>query len=267
MERMTAPLREAATVVLMRDRPGAAPEVLLVQRSQGKDAFAGGAFVFPGGILERQDHTPEAVALCTGLRPEDAARILGTSDDSERALGYFVAAIRETFEEVGILLARDRGGSPWRPPHDETLGAARAALRDRRLDFVRWLTERELRLAVEDLSYFAHWITPQALPKRFDTRFFLAAVDAAAVAEPDHAEVVGCRWISPADALAAHRAGDLRMVNATEKTLEMLVDFPGVAEARERLTSRKITAIRPKTVPHGAGFRVVNPWEPGYDEL
>ena len=261
---MSALLREAATVVLMRDRPGTEPEVLLVQR-QGKDAFAGGAFVFPGGILETRDCSPEAFALCAGLRPEDAANILRTADSSERALGYFVAAIRETFEEVGILLARDSQGRSWHA--HEALSAARARLHERRLDFLQWLAERGLRLAVEDLGYFAHWITPQALPKRFDTRFFLAAVDAGAAAEPDHAEVVDCRWIGPSEALAAHRAGTLRMVNATVKTLEMLVGFAGAAEARERLCSREITAIRPKAVREGNGFRVVNPWEAGYDEL
>jgi 8-oxo-dGTP pyrophosphatase MutT (NUDIX family) len=262
---VTAPLREAATLVLMRDRPGAAPEVLLVKRL-GKDRFAG-AFVFPGGILESRDCSAEALVLCAGLRPEDAARILGTADSGERALGYFVAAIRETFEEVGILLARDRDGRPWQAHPRECLSAAREGLRERRLDFIQWLAGLGLRPAVEDLAYFAHWITPQALPKRFDTRFFLAGVDGDSVPEPDRAEIADCRWIAPQEALAEQEGGSMRMVNATVKTLEMLAGFTTVAEARRALCAREITAIRPKAVPEGADFRVVNPWEPGYDQL
>jgi 8-oxo-dGTP pyrophosphatase MutT (NUDIX family) len=260
--------RESATLVLMRERPGAAPEVLLVRR-HGRNAVAAGAFVFPGGLLEQQDYAGDALALSACLDPDEAARILGTALSRERALGHFMAAIRETFEEVGILLARDRLGRPWRPKADEAadLNAARAAMRAGRFTFAQWLEQRGLRPAVGDLAYFAHWITPQAMARRFDTRFFLAEVDADASAEPDQTEVVECRWIAASDALAAYRDRTMQMVNATVKNLELIAEFSSAAEAREHLRERRITAIMPKAVPQGDGFRIVNPWEAGYDAL
>jgi 8-oxo-dGTP pyrophosphatase MutT (NUDIX family) len=260
---LVAALREAATLVLMRDRPGAAPEVMLVQR-HARNATAGGAFVFPGGILEPQDYSAETFALCAGLGAAEAAQLLGA--DASRALGYFVAAIRESFEEAGILLAQDRADRPWQAGPDE-IAAVRAELHAGRTTFAQWLAQRGLRPAVEDLTYFAHWITPEVLPRRFDTRFFLAAVDALAAAEPDGHEVVACRWIAAADALAAQRGNALSLVNATIKTLELLVDFRSVADAKAQLGSRKIIAVRPKGVREGNGYRIINPGEPGYDEL
>ena len=140
-------------------------------------------------------------------------------------------------------------------------------MRDGRLSFTRWLAGRGLRPAIEDVAYFAHWITPEGLSRRFDTRFFLAVADSGAVAVPDQAEIVDCRWIAPADALVDHRRHSLQLVNATEKTLELLATFASLGEAREHLGGREVTAIRPKLAPHGNGHRVVNPWEPGYDAL
>lgn len=260
---MVAALREAATLVLMRDRPGAAPEVMLVQRHD-RNATAGGAFVFPGGILEPQDYAPETFSLCAGLQPDEAAALLRA--DASRALGYFVAAIRESFEEAGILLAKDRSDRPWQAAVDETR-AVREALRAGSLAFVHWLAQQGVRPAVEELTYFAHWITPEVLPRRFDTRFFLAALEAETEAEPDHHEVVACRWISAADALAAHRSKTLSLVNATIKTLELLAEFASVSDAKTQLGRREIVAVRPKGVREGNGYRIINPGEPGYDEL
>ena len=140
-------------------------------------------------------------------------------------------------------------------------------MRDGRLSFTRWLAGRGLRPAIEDVAYFAHWITPEGLSRRFDTRFFLAVADSGAVAVPDQAEIVDCRWIAPADALAAHRRQNMQMGNATVKSLELLATFSRVEEAREQLGGREVVAIRPKLAPHGNGHRVVNPWEPGYDAL
>jgi 8-oxo-dGTP pyrophosphatase MutT (NUDIX family) len=252
----------------MRECPGAAPEVLLVRR-HSRNLTAGDAYVFPGGLLEPRDCTAEALGLDPDFTPERAAAILGTAGSPERALGLFLAAIRETFEEVGILLARDEQGRPWRAhDHDAAdVQAARAALHSRTLDFPRWLAERRLRPAFSELAYYAHWITPEAMARRFDTRFFLAEADAAARAEPDQAEIVECRWITPSDALAAHRERRMAMVNATLKNLELLSGFAGVCAARDDLCSRKISAILPKAVFHGKDYRIVNPWDAGYDTL
>ncbi len=262
---MTPLPRESATLVPMRERPGAAPEVLLVQR-HAKVRSAAGAFVFPGGILEPQDYAPETIALCAGMRTDQAAKLLGTVESPERALGYFYAAIRETFEEVGILLARDRSDRSWHAKA-AALREARAVSRERGQTLARWLSERALRPAVEDLVYFAHWITPVGIALRYDTRFFLVVVDAASVAEPDHEEIVDCRWITPADALAAYHGQTMQMINATVRNLELLAAFASANEACERLRGRTVSAVTPKMVPHADGVRFVHPWEPGYDAL
>jgi len=251
--------REASTLVLMRD-PGA--EVLMVQR-HGQDSFAGGAYVFPGGVLEDADCSDPALALCGPEAIHHAAARLGLEGEPERALGYYLAAIRETFEEIGVLLAKPSSGS--RGPDPETLQAARNRAQGDARAFWSWLEGSGLRPAVEDLTYFAHWITPAARPKRFDTRFFLASAPRDIHAEPDRKEIVDWRWIAPFDAMEAERAGRMRMVNATVKNLELLSEFGSAAEAREGLRKREVAAILPKLVPQGEGYRIVHPWEPGYD--
>ncbi len=246
---------------------GADAQVLLVRRHERTSVNAG-VFVFPGGLLEPQDYSEDALSLAGGLSLSNAAEVLGTAASAERAFGHFLAAIRETFEEVGILLAHDSAGRPWLPDaHDRAaLTEARAAMRARRITFASWLKESGLYPAFGELHYFAHWITPEAMQKRFDTRFFLARAADAQLAEPDHAEVDECRWIAPGKALAAWRAGSMRMVNATVKNLERLDGCADFAAARG-LCERAITAILPKAVPEGEGFRIVNPWESGYEAL
>ena len=264
---MTSFPRPAATLVLMRERGGEC-EVLLVRR-HGGNATAGGAFVFPGGLLEPRDDEAADLGRSAGFGCDQAAEVLGTAQSPERALAYFMAAIRETFEETGILLATEGEGARWRasPSDRAALGEARAALRERRLDFGEWLGQRRLVPAFADLVYFSHWITPEAMARRFDTRFFIAAADADALPEPDGEEVVECRWISPAKAIAAHAARTLSMVNATVKNLEVLAEFAGLEQARERLRGRAIRAILPKAIPQGKEFRIVNPWDPEYDKV
>ena len=261
---MIAVPREAATLVLMRDRPGDAPEVLMVQR-HGQDAFAAGAYVFPGGVLESEDWSPQALSLCEGLSPESAAARLSLVEKPERALGYYLAAIRETFEEIGILLVKPRPGAAAPEPGEGALRVGREAVRGGKGAFWGWLRECGLRPAVENLAYFAHWITPAGRPKRFDTRFFLAPVPSDARPEPDLEEIVDCLWITPAEAIAAERGKRMRMLNATVKNLEVLAEFASTAEALESLGRCEVPAILPKLVPQGDGYRVVLPWEPGYD--
>jgi 8-oxo-dGTP pyrophosphatase MutT (NUDIX family) len=253
--------RAAATVVLMRDRPGAPPQVLMVRR-HGGDSFAADAYVFPGGVLEAEDRSTEALALTAALAPDATSR-LNLEAEPQLALAFHLAAIRETFEEVGILLARPAAGAAF--PDAAELRSVRGAMQKGRAPFWAWLRERGLRPAVEDLTYFAHWITPAARPKRFDTRFFLAAAGDEANPEPDREEIVECLWISPAEAVAAERDGRMHMINATVKNLELLSGFSRAAEAVEVLRRRDVPTILPKLVPQGDGYRIVHPWEPGYD--
>jgi len=259
--------REAATLVLMRDRHGAQPEVLMVQR-HGQDVFAAGAFVFPGGVLEESDWSPEAIRLSDRLSTSQAHATLATVPEPDRALGFYLAAIRETFEEVGVLLARSESGEPWNPAAfpPERLRETRDALREGRLSFSGWLRDSRLRPAIESLVYFAHWVTPVGRPKRFDTRFFLSSAEEGIAVEPDQTEIVAYRWITPADAIAAYEQKTMRMVNATVKNLELLAEFGSVQEALAALRRRAVRAIRPRLVPlPDGGVRILLPWDPGYE--
>jgi 8-oxo-dGTP pyrophosphatase MutT (NUDIX family) len=255
--------RAASTLVLMRDGAQGAPEVLMVERS-GDANFAAGAYVFPGGQLDAADSAPLAVQLSPGLSPTQAARVLvGATSDAE-ALGSHVAAIRETFEESGILLARPGAGAANLGA--AALAAARAEMNRGGLGFLDALASWHWVLSTERLVYFAHWVTPEAVPKRFDTRFFLAAAPDGMQAAHDAQEVVSHRWITPAEALEAAASKRIHMIEPTVKNLELLADFGSTDAALNGLSGKPVTRIMPKLVMNPQGKRViVFPWQPEYE--
>ena len=230
---MAARLRDAATLILLRDsaQPSGGIEVLLLQR-HARSAFLPGAHVFPGGAVEEADFAPEMAALCRGLSFEQAHRIVGDVSPPEKSLGFFVAAIREAFEESGILLAH---GNASHGPVDERwmtrLGGYRADAHADPSIFISRLRDEGLKLATNTLFYFAHWITPEVLPIRFDARFFVAAALPGQKASPDGKETVEARWISPQDALAEHEAGKLKLAPPTFHSLTELAKYRTADEA------------------------------------
>jgi len=230
--RMAVKPRDAATLILLRDsdRPGGGIEVLLLQRHV-RSAFLAGAHVFPGGVVEEADFAPEMAAFCRGLSFEQAHRIIKDVSLPQKSLGFFVAAIREAFEESGILLAH---GSGSRHSIDERelmwLGGYRAEVHANPSVFVSRLRDEGLSLATDKLFYFAHWITPGALPIRFDARFFVAAASLGQEASPDGKETVEARWISPQDALAEHETGRLKLAPPTFHSLTELATLRTVDE-------------------------------------
>ena len=200
--------RPSASLVIGRDRP-AGWEILMVQRNAAT-AFAGGALVFPGGALEPADGATAADALH----------------------GYRMAAIRETFEEAGILYAKTPAGAwPDAALLDE-LAAERAALARGERDFADLLAQLGLRAAVEELTYFAHWITPPERPKRFDTRFFLAALPPGQDGVHDGSELVDSFWTTPARVVALGESGAHRVMRATEVNCRRLAAYADCGEAR-----------------------------------
>ena len=201
-----ATARPSSTVVLVRAAKGA-PEVLLMRRHQ-RSAF-GGAHAFPGGVLEAAD---DLVAdHCTGIRAAEADALLGI----EHGLAYYSAAIRELFEESGVLLATVGG-------RGVDLAAARAALNDGALNWRTFVVDYDVQLDCGALHYFSFWITPVALPRRFSTRFFLAAMPDGQDAEHCGGELTDSCWLSAGDALAASRAGKISLHFPTLRTLEAL---------------------------------------------
>jgi 8-oxo-dGTP pyrophosphatase MutT (NUDIX family) len=235
--------RDAATVILLRQAHGA--EAFLLQRTEALE-FAPGAWVFPGGSVDEGDADP-AIGWA-GPSPEDFARWLGTSPERARAL--VCAAVRETFEESGVLLA---GPSPTAVLRDgAALAADRRAMLDGSVSLGELLTRRGLVLRADLLIPWARWITPEISPRRFDTWFFATALPpgqtamVAAEAEPGAAESDSGTWWQPAAALDAARAGQVTLLPPTAVTLAELAahrDLAGILAA-----SRTIVPLMPEVV-------------------
>ena len=255
------PPRPAATIVVVRDGPNGI-EVLLSRRAERGDHNSG-AWVFPGGIVEPGDAL--AHAACDGLDDGEASRRLGLE---RNGLDYYVAAIRECFEESGLLFARGDGDalvdldgsdaarlSPWR-----------LALHRCERSITEFCATERLRLAVDRLVYLSHWLTPLGRAKRFDTRFFIAAAPSAQTAAHDGTELVEQLWIVPEDALA--RSASLRLLTPTQKTLETLARFANVAEAMAWATApRAVALVMPRVANGSGGLRPVLPDEHAWAEL
>ncbi len=249
--------RPASSLMLLRD--GAAGlEVLMMRRAERAGDLRSGAAVFPGGVLDGRDR--DAHALCLG--PDDAAASaqLGLSSGG---LDYLVAAVRETFEEVGLLLAvRAAAGpldlaalQPWRDRLQQ--GSAGAA---------ELCRAAGLQLDLRGLVYFSHWLTPPGVPKRFDTRFFMTLAPEGQVAQADLGEAVELMWLTPAQALAPERG--LKLLPVTQRTLQALGRHASAAAA---LQAARDQGAVPLTMPRRAnsarGPRVVLPDELPYAEV
>jgi 8-oxo-dGTP pyrophosphatase MutT (NUDIX family) len=213
-------------VILLRDRTEEPYEVFLVRRHRNQ-AFMGGAYVFPGGRLDYADADPELAACIGGFRAADAKRLLQETDLPEAtALGLFVAAIRETFEEAGILLARDARGNVVDLSAPETaarFSCYRLELHEGRLTLAELVRREGLIFAPDLLVPYAHWITPEIEPRRFNTRFFLARLPEGQVPVHDRLELTESSWMTPAFALAEHEAGRIVLMPPTMKTMEELL--------------------------------------------
>lgn len=242
--------RPASTVLLVRDS-AEGMEVFMVVRHHQID-FASGALVFPGGSLDKDDY----------LIAADPARCGPTMEMDEKSRAFRVAAVRETFEECGVLLARPRGSKAL-------VDGARAEAITKAGQgkvFSEMLAAEDLELALDLLVPYAHWITPTVLPKRFDTHFFIVTAPADQLALHDGSESVDSVWINPAMALEGAKAGKYTMVFATRLNVEMLGRQNDVAAALEAARTRKIVTVMPD-VTRGADGRPAElriPLEAGY---
>jgi 8-oxo-dGTP pyrophosphatase MutT (NUDIX family) len=253
----------SATIVLLRDRPAGGIEIMLIQRHRASK-FAAGDHVFPGGKIEIADDPEDAVQWCAGLDGEQATRVLGATDGSRTALAHWTGAIREAFEEVGVLLAVDAAGRPPRVDPAKLAEYRRACQRDHRTfwDMVR--AER-LTLTTDRLAYFAHWITPEENPLRFDVRFFAAPMPEGQHAEADEREIIGVRWLSPLEAFEAQSRGEISLRRPTVANLKIFDGPTSVAEALSSLAGRAIPTIRPRVITGPDGTqRALLPGDPGW---
>lgn len=237
--------KPAATAVLLRDGPTGL-ELLLLKRLRSA-GFVPGAFVFPGGRVDEQDAGADLVALlgATPRGPEPA---------------FWLAAIRETFEETGVLLARGAGGAQAADLAPvSALLRWREALLDGSAGLLEVLRDLDLVPDAADIVYCSHWITPVAEPKRYDTRFFLAALPDGAEATIDEREMAEALWITPAAALDRFRAGELPMVFPTVKTVQRLVQYRSVAAALDAFRGADVPPILPRLVRTRDGVGIVLP--------
>ena len=217
------PARDAATVMLLRAAPGGT-EVYLLRRLSSM-AFAPGAFVFPGGKVDERD--ADGGHGWAGPAPEHLAPILGTPPAGAAAL--IRAAVRETFEECGVLLASP-AADPAGPAVDTTAGweADQQALSDGSVSLAELLIRRDLVLRGDLLRPWSRWITPEAEERRYDTRFFVAVMPAGQQAAGGTGESDRAAWLRPAAALAAAESGELTMLPPTRITLGELAAYPDV---------------------------------------
>jgi 8-oxo-dGTP pyrophosphatase MutT (NUDIX family) len=228
---MVAIPRDASTLILMRDvtRSSTGIEILLVRRHT-KSAFMPGAYVFPGGAVETADYTLQAERICHGLSFEQAQGIIGSTYPPEKALGFFVAAIRETFEEAGILLANQETPNVITCEEEKVRFAKyRRQIRNDPFSFLTIIERERLQLATENLFYFAHWITPEISPIRFDARFFVSVAPSNQEVLCDTVETTEHVWISPQEALK-EQTGDFWLPPPTLANISLLARFSSVDE-------------------------------------
>jgi 8-oxo-dGTP pyrophosphatase MutT (NUDIX family) len=262
----STPAVDAATIVLLRDRVrGEGPlEVLLLERHLDSD-FAGGALVFPGGKVDHADRHLDA-ARWTGRDPKGWRERLGTETDAD-ARGLLVAAVRETFEEAGVLFANREDGEPVTPDelHSASFREARHRLcaRDERWDWRRWLEDEALVLDLRALEFWSWWVTPEGQHKRFDTRFFLAVLPPGQAAAQDGVETTSLGWWRPEEALAAHEREDVMIIFPTRRNLEALARYATAEEARQAAQAGEVDTrrIQPEVVRVDGELMVQHPYE------
>lgn len=251
---MTVEPRLAATILLIRDGLSGL-EVFMVERHRQID-FATGALVFPGGKVDPADAVPVLRERCEGA-----------SDLDDDSLAVRVAGIRETFEEAGVLLARPRGGDALvsgKRLH-EIAARYRTPLQNDQVAIVELVEREDLALACDLLVPFAHWITPEMSPKRYDTHFFLTVAPDDHAAEHDGAESVDSIWTSPPNALADAEAGRRTIVFATQMNLHKLGYSKSVDQALDTARREGIVTVLPRLETGTDGKTVLRiPTEAGY---
>ena len=230
-----AALRDAATTILLRDAPGGLEAYLMV-RSTTLSAFAG-LTVFPGGSVDPGDHDAD------GLRrgPDPAQWPLSADAALSRAL--VTAAVRETFEEIGVLLAEPAGNTAF--PGAAELAADREALEAGSVTLPEVLIARNLVIRTDLVRPWAHWVTPEAEKRRFDTRFFVAGLPAGQTVQQPSGEATRGFWLPPAEALAAVERGEFGMLPPTASTLLGIAGFATIADVFAAAGNRIIRPIRP----------------------
>lgn len=222
-------IRLAATVLILADRPDL--QVLMLKRN-ARSIFVGDMWVFPGGAVDPEDGTPEADAVVEGLTDTEASSNLGIE---KGGVAFWVAALRETFEEAGILLARTPGEKELvdlsQSDTEERFGTYRAGVNAGEVDFVSMVREQGLVLDGSGVHYVSRWVTPLGPPRRYDTRFFVTAMPQGQQPLHDDDEAVHHEWVRPAEALALNESDEMLMMTPTVSMLNRLSRYRSAVDA------------------------------------
>jgi 8-oxo-dGTP pyrophosphatase MutT (NUDIX family) len=248
--------RPASTILLLRDGATQEIEVFMMVRHHEIE-FSSGALVFPGGSVDASDREIfERTELYAGGEGADA-----------RALSFRIAAIRETFEESGILLARTRGSTELVDARRAAAIAAehRAALTERRTTFPKILADTGIVLALDELVPYAHWVTPEGMSKRFDTWFFLAAAPPEQLGAHDGKESTDSLWLSPREAVAGGESGRFKLPFPTTRNLIKLGKQPNVTAALNDARAKPVVTVMPVMTTLNGSRQLRIPREAGYD--
>lgn len=218
--------KQAATVILLRPAEDRGFEVFLTRRPDGMP-FLGGMYCYPGGTVTKDDFTPRMIERSTGLTAKRARKILGARYSPVEAMGFWIAGVREVFEEVGVLLAVKRSGAPLLSDANRAawLAEKHAALSNKSISFVELLRSENLVCDLAALAHFSYWQTPSQVAMRFETRFFIAALPQGQIALPTSYEVAHSLWLTPDRAMQLFSRGELPMIFPTFAALRTLADF------------------------------------------
>ncbi len=230
-------IRPAATLILAR--PAAESFEIMMLKRTTKAAFASGMYVFPGGRIDASDSDPALAPYITEPRDHQHAQIAALGEDW---LGAYVAAIRETFEEAGILMAKDANGS-WVTLPSKTIAETRQSLHQGELSMADLCRTYDARLAINELNFYNRWTTPPGRPRRFDTRFFVGQAPPMAEGVEDGEETTDAVWITPIKALEEHQAGRFDLMSVTVKQLSAITEY-------KNLVALKMALSHQDTFPH-----------------
>ena len=241
-------------------------QVFMMKRSL-RSSF-GGIWVFPGGILEDQDQDIAKKNYCNGIDEKKAKAILNYDQQS---LTYWIASLRETFEETGALIANRDNNSFFTPTEDEAINLERlrSDLNNGKISFISILKQLKLKIALERLIYISHWITPDVETKRYTTRFFLTSLNEEVTMTHDDLEGTDSKWIGINEALEAHKAGRISLIMPTIKNLESISSYKNTQEmisAKNAIKAKDIQAIEPKFFKENGQWKGLLPGEYGYED-
>lgn len=256
----SVPVRPAATVMLIDDRPDL--EVFMLER-HANTVFAGGMWVFPGGAVDHQDDAAYYQNIATHRTDEEASALMGLASGG---LAYYMAAIRETFEEAGILLAlhaEDESPLVITPEDQSRFEIYRDQLNAGEIELKTILEKENLLADVGQMHYIANWITPLGSPRRFDARFFISRIPSNQVPLHDDGELVNSEWLSPQDVLAKAENEEMNMISVTERMIRSLAMFDSAEEA---IHSASLNLPDESARVDRTTGKITMPGEPGYDD-